>query len=798
MSLDKLKISCNFKAEMKNLLTIILAAFASLTFGQLNMTQLGYLDLPGTYELQLNDIWGYVDEEGNEYALVGAQNGVSIVDVTDPTNPTEVEWLFGPESVWRDLKTYGDYAYITTEADAGLWILDLSPLPSSTVIPVYTYNGPAGSEWFSAHNCYMADGYLYIFGAGRGNGGVIILDVATDPLNPIEVGVFDNWYCHDGVVQNDTGYFAHIYEGYFSVVDLSDKSSPVLLATAITPTAFSHNIWPSENGQHVFTTDEVSDGYIGSFDISDLGSIKQVDKIQSNPGNNVIPHNTHVKGNYIYTSYYNDGVTVHDITHPHNMVEVANFDTSPLYSTSTFNGCWGVYPFLPSGNILAADREEGLYVLGLDLHQGSYLEGNITELGTGSAINNVQITIDGTSVEDFSNIFGDYAIGTEGEGTVDVTYFKVLYFPQTIPVSFSNGSITTQDVVLEKIPLYNLTVEVLDAATLAPIEGAEVLLQHTYIDHNGVTDAAGQVTIGMYYEDNYQVFGGKWGYHTACFTDTLINASTGTLTLLVDQGVYDDFVFDFGWTASGDAERGHWEREIPVGVSSGANIENPYYDALWDCGDYAYITGNGTSASNNQEVNKGEVVLMSPVFDLTGYTTPHINYTAFFFNRYGALPPDDTLQIYLFNGTDVVLIDQRYADSLYNSKWVASSINVSGMIALTSTMQLMLTLSDYAETENVTEAAFDQFSVTEFSIAETVEDDQAKQPVLVYPNPFENELWIAGVEDVYAEIQDLQGKVHFKGHVQSSIKLDNLASGIYIVNLYRDGVRLYSQKLIRE
>ena len=38
----------------------------------------------------LSNVWHYTDEFGNEYALVGAQNGISIVDVTVPSSPFQV------------------------------------------------------------------------------------------------------------------------------------------------------------------------------------------------------------------------------------------------------------------------------------------------------------------------------------------------------------------------------------------------------------------------------------------------------------------------------------------------------------------------------------------------------------------------------------------------------------------------------------------------------------------------------------------------------------------------------------
>lgn len=762
---------------MRQLFIFLSFALFNAAFAQLNMTEVGALDVPEMHETGLNDVWGYTDEAGNEYVIVGAMDGVSIVDISEPTSPEEVFWTPGLNSIWRDIKVYGDYAYVTTEALQGLMIIDMSGLPGDTDLPVAIYDGPDGSEWLSAHNLYEDEGYVYIFGAGRGNGGVIILDVATDPMNPTEVGIFDNWYAHDGYVVNDTAYFAHIYEGYFSVVDVTDKTSPVLLGTAITPTNFAHNVWASEDGDYVFTTDEVVGGYIGAFDVSNPGAIQSLDKIQSSPGEGIIPHNAHVKGNYLYTSYYTDGVVIHDITHPHNLIEVANYDSSPLSSPTT-DGCWGVYPFFESGLIAATDMQEGLFIYSVDEHQGSYLEGNITEMGTGMSLNAVEVSIDGTTITDFSNVVGDYATGIEGEGTIDVTYFKVLYFPQTIPVDFVNGAIAVQDVVLEKIPEFSITVKVLDAATLDPVEGASVLLEHTYINHEGTTNADGEVEIPLYYQDNYQFYAGKWGYETACFVDTMITDGTVEIIAYVDEGLADDFTFDFGWNVSGTAARGHWEREIPVGVFGGSGVaQNPANDIGFDCGGYAYMTGNGTTASNTEEVNDGEVLLLSPVFDLSGYTNPHINYSSWFFCLHGAAP-DDTLEVYLLNGLgDIELIDQHYNGGLPMSQWNANSIAVGDVMTMTENMQVLFMLSDYVETENVTEAAIDYFSATDFSL---VSIEASKQSAVhIYPNPFKNEINVVGIEEGAIQIFDVSGREVANLSIEKTIQLDQMERGTY-------------------
>jgi hypothetical protein len=41
-------------------------------------------------------------------------------------------------------------------------------------------------------------------------------------------------------------------------------------------------------------------------------------------------------------------------------IDAGNFDTSP--TTSGYNGVWGVYPYFPSGKIIAGDMQNGLWV----------------------------------------------------------------------------------------------------------------------------------------------------------------------------------------------------------------------------------------------------------------------------------------------------------------------------------------------------------------------------------------------------------------------------------------------------
>ncbi len=67
---------------------------------------------------------------------------------------------------------------------------------------------------------------------------------------------------------------------------------------------------------------------------------------------------------------------------PNALVEVAHFDNylAPSANSAGTDGTWGVYPFLPSGNLLVSDIENGLFVL---RDQTRSLDSNAGRLGFG-------------------------------------------------------------------------------------------------------------------------------------------------------------------------------------------------------------------------------------------------------------------------------------------------------------------------------------------------------------------------------------------------------------------------------
>tara|TARA_X000000368_G_C23058404_1_gene725329 strand:+ start:8075 stop:10069 length:1995 start_codon:yes stop_codon:yes gene_type:complete len=446
----------------KILILILVVPLFSIAQSSYNMTLLGSYEWPTT---EGSDIWGWVDPvTEDEYALVGLNDGFSCVNVTDPSNPIEEFYISDLNSTWRDIKTWGNYAYVTTEADAGLLIVDLTDMTGNTYWHVSQFTNPTTSaavSFTAAHNLYIDEnGICYIFGASSNSGGspsdgAVFLDVASNATSPVYLGEWNDEYIHDGMVRGDTMYAGCIYTGDLYIVDVSDKSNPFVLGTHQTPSSFTHNAWVSDDGNYVFTTDEKPDAYIGSYNISDMSNIEEVDRIQSNPESNSIPHNTHVDGDFLVTSWYRDGTTIHDISNPNSLVQVAYYD-SYVGSGDGFDGCWGTYPFLPSGNIISSEINSSnnqtgqLMIYERGFSSACYLEGNVTDGNTGNSISGATVVILNTTIPNSSSstLSGFYSSGNADSGTFDVVFSITGYISDTLQATLMNGQVVVLDAIL--------------------------------------------------------------------------------------------------------------------------------------------------------------------------------------------------------------------------------------------------------------------------------------------------------------------------------------------------------------
>ena len=312
------------------------------------------VDLVGQlpFDTEMGDIWVYADVA---YLARFGGNGVSIVDVSDPANPTELAVYSSPATTgtW-DVKAAKGLAFLAPQSSGvGLVILDVRD-PSTPVL-LSEFSHPRIT---SVHNIWADTTTSHLYLASNTTGAVEIVDV-SNPVSPQYVASFtaNSGDIHDMVVIDGIMY-ASFLDGGLYLVDVSDPADPQLMGFVDYPGAFTHNAWPSKDGNYVFTTDEVNGGHMRVFDVRDLQNIHEVASYQAGPPNAII-HNVVVSGDFVHIAYYSEGYRVVDVSDPENPVEAGFYDTFQGPSGG-FDGAWGVYPF--SDFVYVSDIQGGLFV----------------------------------------------------------------------------------------------------------------------------------------------------------------------------------------------------------------------------------------------------------------------------------------------------------------------------------------------------------------------------------------------------------------------------------------------------
>ena len=350
--------------------------FALCNYAQdsLNMRMIGQWDdntLPLRAGGAYSDIWGYTDGNGNEYAIIGSIEKIHFFNITNPSNPVLIdEFAGGNQSIWRDIKTFSHYAYaVADEGTEGLMIFDLQYLPDSVVLVNQT-----NTHFNRCHNIFIDEEYnrLYVTGSNANPSGLLIFNLVV-PGAPslIAAPQMTGGYSHDLFVRNDTAYLSHGNTGLY-IYKMSSPASPTLLGTLTTypEKGYNHSSWLTKDGDHLVFCDETKGKGVKIADVSDLTDITVTTSnifrstLLAPLHTNSVAHNPFVKGDTVFISYYHDGVQVFDISNPDNVVRVAYYDTEPNNTDYLgWYGSWGVYPYLPSGRIIASDILHGLIIM---------------------------------------------------------------------------------------------------------------------------------------------------------------------------------------------------------------------------------------------------------------------------------------------------------------------------------------------------------------------------------------------------------------------------------------------------
>lgn len=303
-------------------------------------------------DAEYNDVWGYTDANGREYALLGVQTGTSVVDVTDTASLREIAFIPSARSIWKDIKTYKQYAYVVNESSGGMQILDLSGLPEKVEV-VNTY-----TKFQNSHNLWIDEEAGILFAEGSHMEPVRLFSLA-DPVNPVQVSSL-GVECHDMYARNGVVYVSEGGHGTIGVFDYSDMHNPKLLARFEIPNGgYVHNAWLTDDGRYLMTTEENTGKTVKMWDVSDLSNVRMTGEYLAP---NKLAHNTHIKGHFAFISHYGGGLRIVDVSNPSALVETAHF-TKGAGTPGGFVNAWGAYPFFESGKVLVSDIEDGLFIV---------------------------------------------------------------------------------------------------------------------------------------------------------------------------------------------------------------------------------------------------------------------------------------------------------------------------------------------------------------------------------------------------------------------------------------------------
>ena len=311
---------------------------------------------------QANDIWGWQDPlTQKEYALVGLNDGVSFVDITDPNNPVVVGKLaesnmkakYKPMaqddfpactigvgdsyaakglmmgSTWRDMKVYDNHIYVVSDGQIhGMQVFDLTKLRDYSGSFMNFEQDGLYEELGNAHNIAInqATGFAYVVGVttaercgSRSETGLHMIDL-NDPANPQFAGCYfdadteipnsinvGTGYIHDTecIVYDgpDTEHAGEEVcfssaEGAVVITDVSDKTNPATISVSgHEDMQYSHQGWLTEDRAYFLMNDELDEWNLGRETKTYVWDVKDLD----NPTfAGYYTHNTPTIGHNLY------------------------------------------------------------------------------------------------------------------------------------------------------------------------------------------------------------------------------------------------------------------------------------------------------------------------------------------------------------------------------------------------------------------------------------------------------------------------------------------------------------------
>ncbi|MCB2211346.1 T9SS type A sorting domain-containing protein [bacterium] len=246
----------------------------------------------------------YVLDLQGEYAFVGDnQNRFWVIDISDPTTPYVTSYLDTPDRV---MSVTVEAQLACASCDNGeILVIDISDPQSVTVLGSYQ----AG---YTSLGMDLQDGLLYFTSLRTFN----ILDVQSDPANPVLLGSADQFGLLYAVVSRDNYVYVGSSSPGFHVYDVTDPSAP--LEVGDENSGFVRAMAVSGTLAFVSGT---SNGWLNIIDISDPADPTQIGQFASDDHIRAVS----VEGESAYITTQENGLMIVDVSDPTEPVEAGQY-----------------------------------------------------------------------------------------------------------------------------------------------------------------------------------------------------------------------------------------------------------------------------------------------------------------------------------------------------------------------------------------------------------------------------------------------------------------------------------------
>ncbi len=473
-----------------------------------------------------NSLWGWTDPlDGREYALMGCDNGISFVDITEATAPVylgrlptfEHEHLGAAtpkhegDSLWRDVRVYANHAFVVSEQpEHHMQVFDLTRLRSVASPPVQFVEDALYEGIASTHTIAINEGTGFAFLAGTDtcSGGLHMVDI-SDPLNPVFAGcVGQDGYVHEAQCTTYNGPDAD-YAGHemcfnsntdsLTIADVTDKDNPIQVSrTTYAGSGYTHQGWLTEDHRYFLLNDELDEcngshnSYTYIWDLVDLDAPVLMGHYTGPTA--AIDHNLYVRGGYAYESNYRAGLRILDVTGVSvaSLTEVAFFDIYPEGNEPVFNGNWNNYPFFESGNVILSGIEQGLFIVhpNLDPDPTSLVvaDASVTEGDAGSVLLSFSVSltraVPDTVTVSYASVLGNATPGVDYTAVSGVLTFDPEQTSRTVDVTVFG------DVLNESDETFQLALSAATNARIADSAGVGRILNDDPMPALAITDVS--------------------------------------------------------------------------------------------------------------------------------------------------------------------------------------------------------------------------------------------------------------------------------------------------------------------